>query len=172
LFPCFSGRGRHDAKTFVALARQFATSVERESSEPPVLLKHLPSWETAQPTARYAVSPGSLRETIGSEPVFDAVSFAGGTEVVAANYDPAKLVIFEFTTPQLASENDRRIIEKIDQLPAACSFAALKQRLSNSAMQWAPAFRVKLVDLFDDPPIVSEASCGVVNSKITSLAGS
>jgi len=30
--------------------------------------------------------------------------------------DPSQLVIAEFTTPQLASDNDRRIIEKIHQL--------------------------------------------------------
>jgi hypothetical protein len=99
-----------------ALSRLFADRLDKGEGDIPVLLKHLPDWQTAQATAVYAVSPQALRNEVKNQPVLDAVSFEGGAEAVAANYGPAQLVIVEFNTPQLASDNDRRITAKIQEL--------------------------------------------------------
>ena len=84
------------------------------SGEIPVLVKHLPDWETTQERAVYAVTQPALKEIISNQPVLDAVSFDGGTEAVAATYDQgARLVIVEYATPQFAFDGDAAITARI-----------------------------------------------------------
>ncbi|MCA1591678.1 MAG: hypothetical protein LC754_03310 [Acidobacteria bacterium] len=82
----------------------------------PVIVMHLPDWEKVYRSADYALSLPALLRATGNRPVLDAVSFAGGTEAVTAQYGQARLVIVEFTTPQYASDNDARVGERIAQL--------------------------------------------------------
>lgn len=82
----------------------------------PVLVKHLPEWETAQERAIFVESLPALQTAVANRPVLDALSFDGGTEAVTAKYPAGQLVIVEYTTPQLAAENDTRITERINQL--------------------------------------------------------
>jgi hypothetical protein len=84
--------------------------------ETPVLIKHLPNWETAGKTAKYSVTLDDLKRNVVNQPVLDSVSFEGGTEAVAANYGQAQLVIVEFSTPHFSVENDQRIAAKIQEL--------------------------------------------------------
>jgi len=85
----------------------------------PVLVKHLPEWETAQERATFVESLPALQTAVAKRPVLDSISFDGGTEAVTAKYPAGQLVIVEFTTPQLAAENDMRITERINQLRGA-----------------------------------------------------
>jgi hypothetical protein len=89
-------------------------ALPKGEGEVPVLLKHLPDWERAQSGATYFVTLESLQARL-RQPVFDAVSFAGA-EAVHASYGSSQLVIVEFATPQLATENDRRIAAKLEEL--------------------------------------------------------
>jgi len=98
------------------LAHLFADRINNGEGDVPVLLKHLPEWESVRANAIYFVSPQPLKAALGSQPVLDAISFEGGTEAVAATYGSATMVIAEFTTPQLAGDNDRRIVEKMNLL--------------------------------------------------------
>ncbi|HEX5703269.1 MAG TPA: hypothetical protein VFX97_08745 [Pyrinomonadaceae bacterium] len=82
----------------------------------PILVKHLPNWETAGKTARYSVTLDDLKLSVVNQPVLDSVSFEGGTEAVAANYAQGQLVIVEFSTPHFSVENDQRIAAKIQEL--------------------------------------------------------
>lgn len=100
----------------LALASLFAATFDKGEGEIPVLVKHLPNWETARVTALYAVNLGALRNSISNQPILNDVNFDGGTEAVTANYGQSQLVIVEFTTPQFASDNDRRIVAKIQEL--------------------------------------------------------
>jgi hypothetical protein len=104
------------SESAVALARLFADRLDKSDGEIPVLLKHLPDWQTALPAAVYVVSPQALRNEVKNPTVLDALNFAGGAEAVAANYGPSQLVIVEFSTPQLAEDNDRRIAAKLQEL--------------------------------------------------------
>jgi hypothetical protein len=105
-----------DVLTF---ARSLAGTLDSSEDDIPVLVKHLPNWQTAQPWARYAVSANSLQQDITSQPIIKEVNFEGGTEAVSAYFGQARLVIVEFTTPQLAGDNDRRIAAKILELRTA-----------------------------------------------------
>ena len=97
-----------------SLAQSLADSLDSGSNEIPVLVKHLPDWETAKQRAFYALTQPALREILPQQPVLDAISFDGGTEAVAATYDQsARLVIVEYTTPQFAFDADAAITARI-----------------------------------------------------------
>lgn len=98
------------------LARLFAATLDNGEGDVPVLVKHLPNWETAQHDAIYVVNAGQLAGSIPNQSILKEINFAGGTEAVAASYGQAQMVIVEFTTPQFSVENDQRILAKIQEL--------------------------------------------------------
>jgi len=91
-------------------------SVGNSDEDIPVLVKHLPNWESVQKQAKYAVTLDDLKRAVPDQPVLDAVSFEGGTEAVTANYGQAQLAIVEFSTPQFSVDNDQLIVAKIQEL--------------------------------------------------------
>jgi hypothetical protein len=99
-----------------SLARGLAQQLDAGENDIPVLVKHLPSWETVQPHASYAVSLEGLKGLLPGQPVLDSVSFEGAAEAVVANYDSGTLVIIEFNTARIAGENDWNIRTKINEL--------------------------------------------------------
>ena len=99
-----------------AFGRSFAATLDKGEGDIPVLVKHLPNWETARRDAQYAVSARTLLDAVPDQPILREAGFDGGTEAVAANYGQSQLVIVEFTTPQFASDNDRRITATIQEL--------------------------------------------------------
>jgi hypothetical protein len=107
------------AESTLDFARQFAETLDKGEGEIPVLVKHLPGWERAQEHATYAVSQNGLEKVVGHQPVLEAVSFEGGAEAVTSDYGPSRLVIVEYTTPQIATESDARITERIKTLQDA-----------------------------------------------------
>lgn len=100
----------------VNLARDLAQQLGAVEKEIPVLVKHLPDWEKVQSQATYAISLQALKGIIPNQPVLDAVNFEGGAEAVVGNYDSGRLVIIEFNTPQISSDNDRNIKAKIEEI--------------------------------------------------------
>ncbi|HEV2764256.1 MAG TPA: DUF6599 family protein [Pyrinomonadaceae bacterium] len=99
-------------------AREFAPTLAAGAGVPELAL-HLPEWERAVGSARYAVSLPALQEAAGNQPALEVVSFEGGAEAVTAVYGQARLVIVEFTTPQFSVDNDALIRQRIEQLRAA-----------------------------------------------------
>ncbi len=53
---------------------------------------------------------------MANQPVLTVVSAEGDADAVVSNYGPSKLLIVEFNTPQLAAENDQRIVARIQEL--------------------------------------------------------
>ena len=100
----------------LTLARQIANALDAGEGEIPVLVKHLPRWEQVQAKAHYAVSFNALEQFAEHMPVISAIDFTGGTEAVLAAYDNAKVLIVEFTTPQLAAAAEARINARIKEL--------------------------------------------------------
>lgn len=102
--------------TGAALAAQ-ADVPTNAAGEIPVLVQHLPDWETAQARARYVDTLPALKEAVPDQPVLDALPFDGGTEAVAATYEGgARLVIVEYVTPQLAFDADAWVNSRIAAL--------------------------------------------------------
>ena len=111
-----TGKESSNPGELMTLARNLAQGLDPSEDDVPVLVKHLPYWQTSQPWAYYAVSSNGLKQHVQGQPILNEVSFDGGSEAVAARYGASELVIVEFTTPQLAGDNDRRIAEKIAEL--------------------------------------------------------
>lgn len=120
-FVTVTGAGKENSNPneLPVLARSLAQGLDASEDDIPVLVKHLPNWQTSQPWAHYAVSSNALKQDVQGQPILNEVSFEGGTEAVAAYYGASYLVIIEFTTPQLSGDNDRRIAAKIQELRQA-----------------------------------------------------
>lgn len=103
----------------VELATAFAQQLDSGENDIPVLIKHLPNWETVQPRASYLVGLQPLKDLLPQQRVLDAVSFEGSPEAVLAKYDAGKLLIIEFNTAKIAADNDWNIKTKINELRAA-----------------------------------------------------
>ena len=72
----------------------------------PVLIKHLPEWESVRAETTFATGVNGLKAALGERPVLDLIDFAGGTEAVTAPYPAGKLLIIEYTSPQASIEAD------------------------------------------------------------------
>ena len=83
----------------------------------PVLLKHLPEWESVKNNAKFAVSTADLQAALGERPVFDLIEFTGGTEAATAPYSQGKLLIVEYTSPQTATDADAKFVARLTQTP-------------------------------------------------------
>jgi len=96
---------------------QFKSQEVSEEDGIPVLIKHLPDWENARNRATYTNKTDDLRKALGDRPVFDLIDFTGGTEAVTAPYEAGKLLIVEYTNPQVSTEADARFQERLAAKP-------------------------------------------------------
>jgi len=105
-----------DPNNVITLARLISDQIEKGEADIPVLVKHLPRWEEAQGRVVYLAGFASLRAVLPDQPILDIVSSEGDADAVSANYGPTQFIIVEFNTPQLAGDNDRTIVAKIEEL--------------------------------------------------------
>lgn len=100
----------------LSLARLFSQGLENGEGEIAVLVKHLPHWEEARKNAVYLDGFTSLAGLIPNQPVLDSVHSEGDADAVSAIYGPSQVIIVEFKTPQLATDNDHRITARLQEL--------------------------------------------------------
>lgn len=81
-----------------------------------VLTRHLPPPEEAQKNAVYLNNFSNLGTLGLQQPVLAAVVSGGDADAALGTYAPSKVLIIEFHTPQLAADNDQRIIARINEL--------------------------------------------------------
>lgn len=105
-----------DAETLKECAQQVSSNLDQGEGDIPALLKHLPNPEEAQKTAVYLNSFTNLNELALQQGVLSAVESGGNADAALAAYGPSKVLIVEFNTPQLAGDNDRRIMARIQEL--------------------------------------------------------
>lgn len=105
-----------DTQTLKECAQQFSNDIDKGEADIPALLKHLPNPEEAQKTAIYLNSFTDVNELGLQQGVLSAIESGGNADAVLADYGPSKVLIVEFNTPQLAGDNDRRIIARIQEL--------------------------------------------------------
>lgn len=98
------------------LAQAISETLDKGEGEIPVLIKHLPDPEEAQRNAVYLNSINTLDSFGLQQPVLTAVRGDGNADAALATLDSSKVLIVEFNTPQLATENDQRIIARIQEL--------------------------------------------------------
>lgn len=105
-----------DAQTLKECAQQFSNDLDRGEGDIPALVKHLPNPEEAQKTAVYLNSFTDLNELGLQQGVISAIESGGNADAALVAYGPSKVLVVEFNTPQLAGDNDRRIIARIQEL--------------------------------------------------------
>jgi len=98
------------------LAQSLNESLDKGEGDIPVLIKHLPLPEEAQKNAVYLSSFADLHRLPIDHAVLSAVQSGGNADAALATYGPSKVLLLEFNTPQLATENDKRIIARIQEL--------------------------------------------------------
>jgi uncharacterized protein DUF6599 len=103
-------------QTSLEIARAFADTLDKGEGDIPVLIKHLPNWESVLDNVSYAVDKDGLKRALGNQPVLDALSFHGGAEAAVADYNGLRMVLVEFNTPQIATDNDQRVSAKLEEL--------------------------------------------------------
>ena len=97
-------------------SRSQSTPANSSEDDFRVLVKHLPPPEEAQKNAVYLNSFADLDKLGFQHPVLSAVQSGGDADAALGTYAPSKVLIIEFHTPQLASDNDKRIIARIQEL--------------------------------------------------------
>src|SRR6185369_16991554 len=98
------------------LAHAWSETLDKGEGDIPPLIKHLPDPGQAQKNAVYLNSFTDLQKLPFQHAVFDAVQSGGNADAVFATYGSTKVLIVEFNTPQLATENDKRFIARIQEL--------------------------------------------------------
>ncbi len=98
------------------VAQNLSATLDKGEGDIPVLIKHLPQLEETQKNAIFLNSFTNLISSHLEQPVLDAVQGGGNADAVLATYGPSKILLVEYNTPQLATENDQRIIARIHEL--------------------------------------------------------
>jgi hypothetical protein len=78
----------------------------------PVIVKHLPNWETVKATAKVTDKIADVKQQV-THPVVDVIELAGGAEAATAVYPEGTLLLVEFPTPQSSSSADAAITGKL-----------------------------------------------------------
>jgi hypothetical protein len=82
-----------------------------ESDGIPVLMKHLPDYDSVASQAVFAKDLPTLKAALGDRPELESIDFSAGTEAVTAPYPAGKLLIVEYTSPQGSSDADAKFRE-------------------------------------------------------------
>jgi hypothetical protein len=98
------------------LARSLSDPLDKGDGDIPVLIQHLPNPDEAQKNAVYLNSFSTLTSLAPQQPVLTAVQGDGNADAAFATVGSSKILVVEFNTPQLATENDQRIIARIHEL--------------------------------------------------------
>jgi hypothetical protein len=135
------------ASASAAFAQPAAKSQEvSEVDGQPVLLKHLPNYETVQSSAVFVADKAELKRVAGNEPVLEAIDFTGGTEAVTAVYPHGRVVIIEYTNPQSSVDADT----KIQQFIGSTQHNFVYRRIGNyNAFVFGPTDAVAAGELLD-----------------------
>ncbi|HJP93423.1 MAG TPA: hypothetical protein VJ875_15805 [Pyrinomonadaceae bacterium] len=110
------GRLKGSLESLHELAEALSNTLDKSEDDIPALIKHLPNPEEAEKNAVYLNNFADLIQLDIQRPVFSAIESGGNADAVLASYGPSKLLIIEFNTPQLAADNDQRIIARIQEL--------------------------------------------------------
>jgi hypothetical protein len=98
------------------LAHAWSEIFDRGEGDIPVLIKHLPEPNEAQKNAAFLTSFYDLDRLPYQNGVFEAIRPDGNADAAFATYGPSKVLIVEFHTPQLASDIDKQIVARIQEL--------------------------------------------------------
>ena len=98
------------------VARLLSDTLDKGEAEVPALVKHLPDYEQTQKQAIFLNRFATVKNLAPAQTVLDVVATDRDADAVFAETYKGKVLIIEYHTPQLAKENDERVIAKIQEL--------------------------------------------------------
>ena len=98
------------------LAKALAETIDKGEADIPALVKHLPMPDQSQKVATFLTRFKGIQTLVPNQTVLSAVETGGDADAVFADLGSSKVLIIEYNTPQLAKENDGKIISKIHDL--------------------------------------------------------
>lgn len=99
-----------------AFARTLSETLDKGEGDIPALIKHLPNPEQSQKTATFVTRFTSLQPIVPDQPVLSVVETGRDADAAFVDSGSGKVLLVEFNTPQLAKDNDERVIAKIHEL--------------------------------------------------------
>ena len=97
-------------------AKALAETVEKGEGEIPALIKHLPNPDESRKTATFLPRFTTLQTLLPDQPVLSSIQTGRDGDAAFVDSGIGKVLVVEFNTPQLAKENDERLIAKIQEL--------------------------------------------------------
>jgi len=98
------------------LAKALAETIDKGEADIPALVKHLPMPDQSQKVATFLTRFKGIQTLVPNQTVLSAVETGGDADAAFADLASGKVLIIEYNTPQLAKENDGKIISKIHDL--------------------------------------------------------
>jgi len=98
------------------LAKALAETIDKGEADIPALVKHLPMPDQSQKVATFLTRFKGIQTLVPNQMVLSAVETGGDADAAFADLASGKVLIIEYNTPQLAKENDGKIISKIHDL--------------------------------------------------------
>lgn len=109
-------KSTYNSPNLRALAQSLSGSLDKGDGDIPVLIQHLPNPDEAKKNAVFLNSFTTLTSLAPRQPVLTAVNGDGNADATLATIGSSKVLLVEFNTPQLATENDQRITARIHEL--------------------------------------------------------
>ena len=100
-------------------APQYKSQEVSDKDGVPVLIKHMPDWESRRNVTTFAKSTDELKAALDEHLILDLIDFSAGTEAVTAQYDAGKLLVIEYTSPQASVDADNKFTTALVSDPQA-----------------------------------------------------
>ena len=107
---------KDDSPGVQQLAYLLSETLDKGEAEIPPLVKHLPNWEETQKQAVFLNRFATLQFLLPTQSVLSVVETGGDADAALTETPSGKVLIVEYNTPQLAKDNDVRIVAKIHEL--------------------------------------------------------
>ena len=108
--------GKANITGFDAFVKSFSETIDKGEADIPALVKHLPDSEQSQKTALFIPRFTSVQALVPLQTVLSSIETQGDGDAAYVQTASGKVLIVEYHTPQLAKDNDERIIAKIHEL--------------------------------------------------------
>jgi len=107
---------RKDSSAVRDLAQELSQLLDKGEGEIPPLVKHLPNWEENQKRAVFLNRFSTVQDLVPNQTVLTVLDTGRDADATFVDNASGKVLIVEYHTPQLAKDNDERIIAKIHEL--------------------------------------------------------
>ena len=108
--------GKDGLNAATNFAKALAETVEKGEGEIPALVKHLPNPDESKKTATFLPRFTTLQTLLPDQTVLSSIQTGRDGDAAFVDSGTGKVLVVEFNTPQLAKENDERLVARIQEL--------------------------------------------------------